>query len=310
MTAAVRSRWIPGLDGLRAIAVLLVALHHFDTVRWFPGGFVGVDLFFVLSGFLVTTLLLDERDRTGQVALGRFWARRALRLLPAVVVVVGVVVLAVLALQVTAPDHAPPLDPLVPTAVTGLFYVGNWLPATGRPFDLSLGHLWSLGIEEQFYVVWPLLVVAVFAAGASRRVLGLVALTLAGASAAVPVIGSNDDWTRWYFGTDSRIQALLLGAALATTELSQVGSPSALRAIRVAGVTGVVVLGVATGMVHTDHLWFYRGLGLTVVALAAAAVVAAVVTAACSRSVALLEHPALSWVGRRSYGIYLIRTSR
>ncbi len=207
---------LPGLDGLRAIAVLAVVVYHAD-LGWLPGGFLGVDVFFVISGFLITTLLLAERERLGRIRLRAFWMRRARRLLPALFLVLA----ATLTLAVVlAPDEVARLRG---DTLAALGYITNWylivrqqsyFEAMGRPSPLL--HLWSLAVEEQFYVVWPL----VLAAGlllVRRR--GMLVASLAGAIGSALLMGwlyqPGVDPSRVYYGTDTHATGLLLGAALA-----------------------------------------------------------------------------------------------
>jgi peptidoglycan/LPS O-acetylase OafA/YrhL len=168
---------LPGLDGLRAIAVLAVVLYHLD-VSWMPGGFLGVDVFFVLSGFLITTLVVEEIERTGRLGLRDFYLRRARRLLPALLVLLAV--LSLLSLLVLPEERAE----LRRDVVAALLYVSNWsyvfteqsyFEAVGRPPLLQ--HLWSLAVEEQFYLLWPAVIVVAMVAG--RRRVRLVALIAA-----------------------------------------------------------------------------------------------------------------------------------
>src|SRR5579871_5080274 len=154
-------RYQPALDGIRALSILAVLLYH-GSVTWAGGGFLGVEVFFVLSGFLITSLLLREWQETGAVRLGRFWSRRARRLLPALFVLVAVVAVYY---RATGSD-ATPLG-LQSNAVATLLYFGNWHQiATGSSYFAASGplsplqHTWSLAIEEQFYLLWPLLLVA------------------------------------------------------------------------------------------------------------------------------------------------------
>jgi len=158
------------LDGLRGFAVLIVVLSHFAPDQA-PGGFLGVDLFFVLSGFLIISLLVTEWESTGGIHLGEFWVRRARRLLPASLVVLGVVLLHGWLRTGPASRHQLGLDGL-----SSLFYVANWrFIASGQSYVMQfvqttpspLRHMWSLAIEEQFYLVWPLVVVGV--AAVARR---------------------------------------------------------------------------------------------------------------------------------------------
>jgi peptidoglycan/LPS O-acetylase OafA/YrhL len=207
---------LPGLDGLRAIAVLAVIAYHAD-LGWLPGGFLGVDVFFVISGFLITTLLLAERDRLGHIDLRGFWLRRARRLLPALFLLIATT----LALCVLlAPDE---LTEVRGDTLAALAYVTNWylvfrqqsyFQIMGRPSPLL--HLWSLAVEEQFYLVWPLVLTAGLAL-LHRR--GMLLLSVAGAlgsaiwMAYLYVPGA--DPSRVYYGTDTHATGLLLGAALA-----------------------------------------------------------------------------------------------
>ncbi|HEX4529193.1 MAG TPA: acyltransferase, partial [Acidimicrobiia bacterium] len=182
---APRLGYIPALDGLRAVAVVAVLLYHADQ-RWIPGGFLGVDVFFVISGYLITCLLLADWQQHGGVGLKRFWYRRARRLLPALFTMLFVVsIYAILFL----PDV---LDQLRGEVIAALLYVENWFlifrhlsyfQSTGRPPLLQ--HVWSLAVEEQFYLLWPLILVLVLTVwGKSRRallvgvVVGIVVSTL------------------------------------------------------------------------------------------------------------------------------------
>jgi peptidoglycan/LPS O-acetylase OafA/YrhL len=196
----------PALDGLRGAAVLLVMLSHVFDSRFLGGGAVGVTVFFVLSGFLITSLLLEEHGATGRLRLGRFYWRRALRLFPAMWLMVCLVALFEARLGLATGRRVLAI----------LLYVGNWVGSGSAPFDL-LSHTWSLAVEEQFYLVWPL-VLAVLLRRCSRRV--VVAVCLGGA--AVSTVTSVALWVggasahRVYCGSDTRAGALLAGCALAT----------------------------------------------------------------------------------------------
>src|SRR5690606_2682282 len=204
-----------GLDGLRAVAVLAVIVYHFMPAA-LPGGFLGVDIFFVISGFLITSLLLRERERDGRIHLGRFWLRRARRLLPAIGLLVitcggiawliGGDVLIGLGLQVLG-------------AAT---FSSNWIAvAAGQSyFDDStpelFRNLWSLAVEEQFYVVWPALLLLLLLVPARRlRIAILLVLAVASAIGMALTADPAGDATRAYFGTDTHSFGLALGAALA-----------------------------------------------------------------------------------------------
>ena len=301
--------YLPGLDGLRAVAVGLVLAYHLGYSRA-AGGYIGVELFFVLSGWLVCALLVNEHQRTDRIALRDFWVRRARRLLPAV----GVVVAGTLAwASVAQPER---LAELRDQAVAAVGYHLNWrlivdhksyFEAAGGPSALE--HLWSLSIEEQFYLVFPLLCGLVLVRTGRKHA---VALALAGAVAATVLrfaLAGGGDPTRLYFGTDTRAAGLLAGVALGLF-----WTPNRLRAhtgrVFVAALDAVAVAAAlvvgwyAFGLTDRDGAAF-RG-GLTAVQLATLALIAVVVYPAPTRTARLLAASPLRWVGQRSYGIYLI----
>jgi peptidoglycan/LPS O-acetylase OafA/YrhL len=202
-----RLGYIPSLDGLRGIAIILVMLSHTPFGLFRTSG-LGVDVFFALSGFLITTLIVQEYDRTNSVNLVAFYKRRALRLLPCLYAVLAVVV----AICFLAPSVMPPGT--VEQAVTASVYVANWHLALA-PFFLGtpLAHTWSLAVEDQFYIIWaPLLVLALVKRMDRKLMIALVA-TAAFISALLCAIMINqpDGYDRAYFGTDSRSHALLIG---------------------------------------------------------------------------------------------------
>ncbi len=302
-----------GLDGLRAVAVAAVVLYHAD-VMWLPGGFLGVDVFFVLSGFLITSLLLVELDRSGRIDFGRFYLRRARRLLPALVAVLIAVAFLV---ATVAYDSASGFRRDLPGA---LLYVSNWTSILtdlsyfefiGRPPMLQ--HLWSLAVEEQFYIVWPSVALLAYRWRAGRGV-AIVALTLALGSTVAMLVGSvlgdmpaSADPSRLYFGTDTHSMGILLGAALAVFwrpgRTAAVLDPRASAVISGAGVAGLAALIAMFVLFGEYSTTLYRG-GFLLVALVSAVVVAA----ASHRGAAfgpLLGNKPMRWIGRRSYGIYL-----
>ncbi len=211
--------YIPALDGIRGVAIIVIMGYH-GGVFLTSGGFYSLDTFFALSGFLITSLLISEWQRTSTIRLGRFWARRARRLLPALLVMLlGVSLFA--AFVVPAGTYPT----LRGDAFSALFYYANWhfIVAGSNYFNQTaltspLTHTWSLAVEEQFYLVWPLVVLGVFKLWRSKRVLLVVCVVGALASAIeMAVLYSPGDVNRLYYGTDTRAQSLLVGAALAVS---------------------------------------------------------------------------------------------
>ncbi len=306
-------RYMPGLDGLRAIAVLAVIAFH-EQFSWAPGGMLGVGVFFTLSGYLITDLLLNRWQSTGRVQLGKFWLARARRLLPALFVM-----LAVVTAWVTLLDRAR-LGGLRGAVAAAATYWSNWyLIIQGQSYfarfapPAPLDHLWSLAVEEQFYLIWPWLLLAGLICLRSRTVaavrwLALPTLALAAASAVAMYVlyQPGVDPTRVYEGTDTRAAGLLIGAALAMVLPSTVASRVTQTWTRVLdglALVGLIGIALMIGLVGQFSPFLYRG-GIVLLSLATAAVVAA---AACPASVvgAELGWRPLRWIGVRSYGIYL-----
>jgi peptidoglycan/LPS O-acetylase OafA/YrhL len=314
---------VVGLDGLRAVAVLLVMGFHFG-VGWLQGGFFGVDVFYVLSGYLITGLLVAEYRRGGRIRLSAFWLRRARRLLPALVVVLVVVTLL---LRFDEPAGLYPDYRM--SALSALFYFSNWwqiavsgnyFVATGPAYPLT--HTWSLAVEEQFYLVWPFVVLAVMRL--ARTVVGgiraLLVLSLAGAVASAAEMAllydPSGNTTRVYFGTDTHAQSILVGSVLACgmtivqMRRGEEGMDPAATSRRARGV--LVVLGVAglAGLVALSSFLegssslAYRG-GFALGAVSAAAVIAAVVCVRAGPLARVLSLRPLVWLGTISYGAYL-----
>ncbi|TME48646.1 MAG: acyltransferase, partial [Chloroflexi bacterium] len=274
------ARYMSGLDGLRALAVLAVIAYHLNF-GWAQGGLLGVGVFFVLSGYLITDLLLSQRERTGRIWLGRFWLRRARRLLPALWVMLAVVAVWVSLVQ---PEQ---LAALRQDVVAAFAYASNWwyvfqhisyFASFGPPSPL--GHLWSLAVEEQFYVVWPLLLIIAVRFVRRRQVLvvlvllGVVASALA--MAALYQAGGNPN--RMYYGTDTRAFELLIGASLALVWPSRrvVAAISRRRraALDAVGVSGLAVIALMVVYTNQYQPFVYQG-GLVLLSLAAAALVVA-----------------------------------
>ncbi len=300
----------PGLDGVRALAVLIVIGFH-EGASGLSGGFLGVDIFFVLSGFLITDLLVSGYDRAGRVDLAGFWTRRARRLLPALAVMLVVVTAA--ATVIEAGQEAPLRLALLAAAT----YTSNWYQImhhvsyfaasaqAGAPPPLD--HLWSLAIEEQFYLVWPLIVWCVIVRLAARRTRVTCALIGAAVSALVMALQytPGGDPSAVYYGTDTHASALLIGAALALAcplRMLAAIPASHNRRLDMGGVIGLAALAWAAGHFSGGDPVVYP-LGLLLAALGAAALVAA--AAAKGVIAAITSWRPLRWVGVRSYGIYL-----
>ncbi len=307
-------RYMPGLDGLRAIAVLAVIAFH-EQFSWAPGGLLGVALFFTLSGYLITDLLLSRWLATGRAHLANFWVRRARRLLPALFVM-----LAIVTAWVTLLDRVRLAD-LRGAVAAAATYSSNWyLIVQGQSYfsrfapPQPLDHLWSLAVEEQFYLIWPWLLLAGMYFIRRRRTasairwLALPTLALAAGSAVLMWVLYHPavDPTRVYEGTDTRACGLLIGAALAMVWSSRTAGQArrtVARVLDVPAVLGLAVIAVMIWRVGQYSTFLYHG-GLVVLGFATAAVLAA---SACPGSLvgAALSWRPLRWIGVRSYGIYL-----
>src|SRR5215469_3099776 len=311
-------RYLPGLDGLRAIAVAVVVAYHLG-LGWASGGLLGVGVFFTLSGYLITDILVGQWRKHGQINLKDFWVRRARRLLPALFVVLAVVGLWV---RLGNPGRLPAVRGDI---VASAFYVGNWwfiaqngsyFARFGPPSPVS--HLWSLAVEEQFYLIWPwvvltggiLLVRRLRLAPRSARATAIeLTLGLAAVSFVAMALAYHAglDPTRDYEGTDTRAGGLLIGAALAivwpTRYKRDVLSRSASVALSALGLAGLAAIGVMTWRVTEYSAFLYQG-GILLLSVATAAVIAAVVYPGSLVGRVLGIAP-LRWLGVRSYGIYL-----
>jgi peptidoglycan/LPS O-acetylase OafA/YrhL len=307
-------RYMPGLDGLRAIAVLAVIAYHLDF-GWAPGGLLGVGVFFTLSGYLITDLLLGTRAATGSLKLGEFWIRRARRLLPALFLMIAVVVAWVTLFERSF------LPGLRSDVIAATFYVSNWwniareasyFARFGPPPPLE--HLWSLAVEEQYYLIWPWLVWLGLSLTRKRPVAAGVTLTgLALALSTASVIAMwvlyepGIDPTRVYEGTDTRAFGLLVGAALAMVWPSRALSATLATRSRVlldgVGVAGLLVIALLIWRTSEYSPFLYHG-GILLLTIGTTATVAALAHPASLLGVAVGWAP-LRWIGVRSYGIYL-----
>lgn len=305
--------YIPGLDGIRAIAVLSVLLYH-SGVLLVPGGFLGVDVFFVLSGFLISSLLLQEIERTRAVDFKQFYIRRARRLLPALFATLALSAVLVL---IFARDAAFQFRH---DALASMFYVSNWwyivqdlsyFEAMGRPPVLQ--HLWSLAVEEQFYLLWPLALVFLYK-WRGRPGVGRIALIVSLVSTLLMALGSfiwnlpaSGDASRLYFGTDTHCMGLLLGAALATVwRPGALPKKIALPAQIILWAVALLSLFALFSIFHNvgqDSSWLYRG-GFFIVSVLTAVIIALASHPAIGFGRLLAIQP-MRYIGERSYGLYL-----
>jgi peptidoglycan/LPS O-acetylase OafA/YrhL len=290
----------PDLDGLRSIAVYLVLLFH-TGLGWATGGFIGVDLFFVLSGFLVSSVLLSEIEQSGDLRLGRFYARRVRRLLPAAVVTIAATCVAFTVLWSVVRRLG-----IVGDAQSALLYYANWhfIGQSGDYFATDVDtspflHFWSLAIEEQFYVVFPILLLVLSKVG--RRAMLTVLAAILVASLVAQLYWAQVDSDRAYYGTDARVYQLFAGALL--TVALHTWSPRILHGARahlvaVFGLVGLLLLG--SGLV--DVTPSLRGIGATVVS---AMLIGGLVLGERQPLSRLLGRPVPVFLGRISYGTYL-----
>lgn len=306
-----RLAYMPGIDGLRAIAVVAVLLYH-ASIPFMAGGFLGVEVFFVISGYLITRLLLSEWQASGTINLGRFWLRRARRLLPAVyVLILAVLLFAVLVL----PEEVAALRW---DALAAALYTNNWyqifsqlsyFEAIGRPSLLR--HLWSLAVEEQFYVICPILLVLClrWMKDRSIRLLPLLCLICAAASTLLMagLYQPDADPSRIYYGTDTRASGFLIGAALAAWVMQQPTMVTRRWRGIVIDVVGLLSLGglaLCFVVINEIHPMLYLG-GFALVAILSAVAIIAADHPAARLVPALLRPAILRWIGLRSYSIYL-----
>ncbi|MEI2284594.1 acyltransferase family protein [Paenibacillus polysaccharolyticus] len=304
-----KKRHMNGLDGLRAIAVLGVIAYHLN-LDFIPGGLLGVGIFFVLSGYLITDILLSQWREHGRIALGDFWLRRFRRLLPGMLTMTAVVMLWLLC------TDSSRLASLKGDILSGVTYISNWwyifhhvsyFESFGPPSPF--GHFWSLAVEEQFYLLWPLLLVAAIVLFKRKGWLVVSIVVAAELSAGAMAIMYNPDLdpSRVYYGTDTRAFALLAGAALAVVWPSRKlsGTLPAMNRL-VLDVSGIAALAVLIYMMlNTSEYdsFLYQG-GMVIQAIAATLLVA-VLAHPSSLLARIIGAKPLRWIGERSYGIYL-----
>lgn len=312
-------RYMPGLDGLRAIAVLSVIAFHLGF-GWAPGGLLGVGIFFTLSGYLITDILLSQLSARGKIKLGSFWLGRARRLLPALFVMLAIVVAWVTVFGPAQPDQ------FRKAVLSAVFYVNNWEQILANVSYFArfapegpLNHLWSLSVEEQFYILWPFLLLLGVKLVRERPLpsglrprLALVTLALAVVSSIEMAILYHPslDPSRVYYGTDTRAGGLLFGAALAmvwpSRRLSHRITADARNLLDGLGILGLVVIAIMIWQVGEFDSFLYQG-GFVVLSLATVLVLMPLAHPACRLGTWLGVRP-LRWVGVRSYGIYLWQT--
>jgi peptidoglycan/LPS O-acetylase OafA/YrhL len=305
-TAGESRRHAHGLDGIRALAVSAVVGYHLG-VPGLDGGLLGVSVFFTLSGYLITSLLLAEQAARGSIALGPFWIRRARRLLPAAWALLASVLIA------AAAARHPKLGDWARQALFALLYVANWATiARGDDYFSRfagpgpLDHLWSLAIEEQFYLVWPTVALGLSRLRSRRTALALLGAMIAASTLTLawlhdPTAVNN---TRAYEGTDARAAALLVGAMAAwLAPFDRLGASPGSRRLDALGAASFVVVVACVAGIDERGSFFYRG-GELLLSVATACWVVAVAHPSSLLARALSSAP-LRWLGDRSYGIYL-----
>ena len=313
MSAQRGIRYIPAIDGLRAVAVIAVMLYHLG-VPWIPGGFLGVDLFFVISGYVITRLLLDSIQRSGGLDLRAFYKSRLRRLLPPLVFMI---VTTTLFIGVWAPDTIKRLLTDTPFSLMGVmnwwlvFRQADYFEAIGRPPLLQ--HTWSLGVEAQFYLVWPLILLLVLRQ-LGRKIIPAAALIIAiGSGVALFLVSlsvdssSSQSISHVYFGTDTHSIGLFLGAALAVNWIPQnLKVDIAKRAQDVIdgiGVFGFLGILACFLFIEQGNPTLYK-IAFPLAGIFGCAIIMSVVHPA-SRFAPLLQGKAILWIGERSYAIYL-----
>lgn len=301
--------WLSGLDGIRALAVAAVVLFH-AGVEFLPAGFLGVDVFFVVSGFLITALLVAERERSGGVALGQFWKRRARRLLPALaVLLIGTTVFAAIVLRGGMLDH-------LREVAAAAAYLTNWdlilrevsyFEQFERPSQLR--HLWSLAVEEQFYALWPLIFFTVLRIASSRWLARLTWIAALGALASLiwmaVLYEPGADPSRVYFGSDARAFTILLGVLLGLhwKPWRRTWGRVSAAMLDAAGACGLAVIAAIMVLARESDAWMYPW-GLLALSLASVAAIASAARNGSGLSRVLSVSP-LRWLGERSYAVYL-----
>ncbi|WP_214539898.1 acyltransferase family protein [Staphylococcus pseudintermedius] len=304
----INPRYMPGLDGVRAVAVIAIIIYHLNP-QWLSGGFLGVDTFFVISGYLITSLLLTEYHNTGKIELMSFWLRRVKRLIPAVLfLVMGVIVLSLIFMPTE-------IQKVRADSIAAIFYVSNWwyIMQNVDYFEQfavqPLKHLWSLAIEEQFYLVFPIVLLSLLSfirRLKSIRIIFLILLVISMIAMMVLYV-PNENVARVYFGTDTRIQTLLMGVLLAL-----VWPPFQLKAkvnrqmrtmIDTTGVVGLAILFICFKFVSETNSILYYG-GFFLISTVTLLVIASSVHPS-GYFAKFLGNKVFTFIGSRSYSLYL-----
>lgn len=301
-------RYMPGLDGLRAIAVLGIIIYHLNK-QWLTGGFLGVDTFFVISGYLITSLLLKEYDDTGIIKLKSFWIRRLKRLLPAVIVLLMVVGTATLLLK------SDNIIRVKHDIIAAIFYVSNWwyIAKDVNYFEqfsfMPLKHLWSLAIEEQFYIFFPVILVTLLLTIKKRYKIGFIfwGVSIISLGLMMFIYSINGDHSRVYFGTDTRLQTLLLGVILAFLwppfKLKNDPPKVVKYFIDSIGSLSFIVLILLFFIINDETNWIYDG-GFYLISILTLFIIASVVHPS-TWIAKIFSNPVLVFIGKRSYSLYL-----
>ena len=299
--------YLPQLDGLRGFAVALVVIYHsgYLTAGWgprpLPGGFIGVDLFFALSGFLITSILLGQLQRRGRIDFGEFWTRRIRRLVPALVfAVVGVIALVALF------NDNVSVEALRNSGIGSVLFVSNWQQANGWPYQFELSHTWSLAVEAQFYLVWPLVIIAFAAFRIPRKVFaGIVFATVVAVGVHRARMWTGQaNFLPLYVRTDTRADVILmgcLGAMAVSWGWLRAEAAKRLRGPAIVSLAAIlfVCLDFETGDSRLSHGWF------SIVALSSATLVTSAVLDPDWTIHRWWRRRALRSLGRRSYSLYL-----
>lgn len=304
-TPSINLQYRPELDGLRGISILLVYVHHLYHPL-LPGGFFGVDIFFVLSGFLITSLLLQERNRKGSISLKNFYIRRALRLMPALLLVV--LTTGGYALVVLSGKKAI-------QAYQGIWltlsYVSNWFYALGR-FSAGnpLGITWSLAIEEQFYLTWPVMLYLGLRLKLRRRwILGTLVVIISAVTFHRKILAEHGaSILRLYYGSDTRADALLIGCLaglMVSWDLLPHDNKRFQIYIKYLAAIAVIFFAYMVGTASWMDMMLYVQGGYTLIALSAALILIMLIVYPPKGALLILRFTPLVWIGRVSYGLYL-----